>query len=59
MTLSEVAGAVSCVDIPIKDDDIFESIEDFQVELSVEGDIPAVQLGDITLATVVIDDLGM
>lgn len=58
MTLSEEAGAVTCVDIPITDDSIFESVEDFRIEISTTGNDPAVQLGIITIATVLIDDLG-
>ncbi len=58
MTLPREAGAIGCVDIPIIDDVIFESVEDFRVELSIDGDLPRVQLGDITIATVLIDDLG-
>ena len=58
VTLSEEAGAVSCVEIPIADDSIFESVEDFQVELTTPDNVPAVQLGTISIATVLIDDLG-
>jgi hypothetical protein len=58
VTLPREAGAIGCVDIPIIDDVIFESVEDFRVELSIDGDLPRVQLGDITVATVLIDDLG-
>lgn len=58
LTLSEEAGAVGCVDISIVDDAIFESVEDFQVKISTDDGLPAVQLGDITIATVFIDDLG-
>ena len=57
MTLSEEAGAVSCINIPIIDDSIFESVENFQIDLSTDGDLPAIQLGDIAMATVLIDDL--
>lgn len=58
MTLPREAGARGCVDISIIDDSIFESVEDFRVQLSIDGDIPGVELGDITTATVLIDDLG-
>ena len=58
VTLPREAGAISCVDIPIIDDTIFESVEDFRVQLSIDGDLPGVELGDITIATVLIDDLG-
>ena len=58
MTLSRGAGAIGCVDIPIIDDTIFESVEDFRIELSIDGDLAGVELGDITIATVLIDDLG-
>ena len=58
VTLSKEAGAVGCVNIPIIDDVIFESVEDFRVQLLIDDDLPGVQLGDITIATVLIDDLG-
>lgn len=58
VTLSRDAGSISCVNIPIIDDTIFESVEDFRIELSVDGDQPGIQLGDVTIATVLIDDLG-
>lgn len=58
VTLPREAGAIACEDIPIIDDAIFESVEDFRVQLLIDGDPPGVQLGDITIATVLIDDLG-
>lgn len=58
VTLPREAGAISCVDIPIIDDAIFESVEDFRVQLLIDGDLPGVELGDVTMATVLIDDLG-
>ena len=57
VTLSQEAGAVSCADIPIIDDSIFESVEEFQVQLTTDGNSTTIQLGDITMATVLIDDL--
>lgn len=58
VTLSEEAGAMNCVEISIVDDSIFESVEDFQVELTTAGNVPAIQLGAFSIATVLIDDLG-
>ena len=49
---------MSCVEISITDDSIFESVEDFQVELTTAGNVPAIQIGTISIATVLIDDLG-
>ena len=59
VTLSTEARAIGCISIPIVDDTIFESVEDFKIQLSIDGDLPRVELGDITVATVMIDDLGM
>ena len=58
VALSEEEGAVGCTDIPLIDDNIYESVEDFRVQLLPDSNVPAIQLGAITIATVLIDDLG-
>ena len=58
LTLSTDVGAMACIDIPITDDTNFEDVEFFTVELMADTDSGEIQIGDISEATVIIDDQG-
>lgn len=57
VTLGIEAGATSCVPIDIRDDTIFEDVEDFTAVLVIDPDA-GLQIGDINTTLIVIDDLG-
>ena len=58
VTLGVEAGAMSCAQIAIQDDSVFEDVESFRAVLVTDPGVPGVQTGETNVTVISIDDVG-
>ena len=58
VTLGLEAGSTSCVSIEIRDDTIFEDVEDFIAVLLTDPEITNIQIGEVNTTLILLDDVG-
>ncbi len=58
VTLEMEAGAITCVEVDINNDAVFEDVENFRVSLSSDDNDTRIMTGDVTESNILIDDRG-